>query len=175
VREFEDSEFGVRHFPPPHGQARYFVRPKCSKIVTVWLADNLCTRHKLNPAKIKGRFADEYDAAQERGEVAKQGQHASHVPNENMTAAITDSASTAKSMRRARSAMLVFETRLKPYIIGIKGFPMPATITRHIPYNLAKADGGALLGQNEMTTSDTGSRSGWLGRARQSGIPRKGN
>ena len=53
-------------------------------------------------AQAKRRLADEYDAAQERGEVAVQGQHASHVPDGNMRAAVTDLGLTRKAIHKAR-------------------------------------------------------------------------
>ncbi|MDP4004140.1 hypothetical protein [Methylobacterium sp. NEAU K] len=53
-------------------------------------------------SQAKRRLADEYDAAQQRGEVAVQGQHAAHVPDGNMRAAVTDLGLTRKAIHEAR-------------------------------------------------------------------------
>lgn len=50
----------------------------------------------------KARLADEYDAAQERGEVAVQGQHGAHVPDGNMTATAADVGLSRKDIHEAR-------------------------------------------------------------------------
>ena len=66
VREFEDSEFGVRHFPLPP-ITPLFCAAKCNKTVTAGSPIICAHPHKLSPAKTTGRCADEYDAAQARG------------------------------------------------------------------------------------------------------------
>jgi hypothetical protein len=48
------------------------------------------------------RLADEYDAAQERGELSVQGQHKSHVPSENMRASNEDIGLSRKTVFEAR-------------------------------------------------------------------------
>jgi hypothetical protein len=55
-------------------------------------------------AQAKRRLADEYDAAQERGEVAKLGsnQHEEGVPHGNTLATVTDLGLTRKQVHEAR-------------------------------------------------------------------------
>jgi hypothetical protein len=53
-------------------------------------------------AQAKRRLADEYDAAQERGEASAQGQHGAHVPNENMRATTSDLGLSRKAIHEAR-------------------------------------------------------------------------
>lgn len=53
-------------------------------------------------ALAKRRLADEYDAAQERGEVSKRGQHKSHIPDGNMRADVDDIGLTSKQIHEAR-------------------------------------------------------------------------
>jgi hypothetical protein len=50
----------------------------------------------------KCRLADEYDAAQERGEVKKHGRRKSDIPNENITPDVTDIGLTSKQVHEAR-------------------------------------------------------------------------
>jgi hypothetical protein len=56
----------------------------------------------LIEAGAKRRLADEYDAAQKRGEVSVQGQHGDHVPAENMRATAADIGLTRKQVHEAR-------------------------------------------------------------------------
>jgi predicted nucleotidyltransferase len=56
------------------------------------------TRHGL----AKRRLADEYDAAQERGELSVKGQHGVHVPNKNMRATAADVGLSRKEPHEAR-------------------------------------------------------------------------
>lgn len=53
-------------------------------------------------AMAKRRLADEYDAAQARGEVAVRGQHGSHVPDGNMVATAADLGLSRKEVHEAR-------------------------------------------------------------------------
>lgn len=50
----------------------------------------------------KWRLADEYDAAQERGEVRQPGQRNSNIPNENISSVVTDIGLTSKQIHEAR-------------------------------------------------------------------------
>ena len=50
----------------------------------------------------KQRLADEYDAAQERGEVSVQGQHGAHAPNGNMRGTAADLGLSRKDIFEAR-------------------------------------------------------------------------
>src|ERR1700751_3140577 len=50
----------------------------------------------------KCRLADEYDVAQERGEVKKHGRRKSDIPNENITPDVTDIGLTSKQVHEAR-------------------------------------------------------------------------
>jgi NADH:ubiquinone oxidoreductase subunit E len=53
-------------------------------------------------AGAKRRLADEYDAAQVRGEVSAKGQHGAHVPDENMRATAADLGLSRKDIHEAR-------------------------------------------------------------------------
>ena len=53
-------------------------------------------------AQAKRRLADEYDAAQERGEISVRGQHGSHVPDGNMRGTVEDIGLTRKAIHEAR-------------------------------------------------------------------------
>jgi hypothetical protein len=56
----------------------------------------------LIESNAKRRLAEEYEAAQDRGEVSVQGQHGDHVPGENMKATVTDIGLTRKEVHDAR-------------------------------------------------------------------------
>ena len=53
-------------------------------------------------ARAQCRLADEYDAAQERGEAAKPGDRTSNIPNENNGAKVADIGLTSKIVHEAR-------------------------------------------------------------------------
>jgi hypothetical protein len=53
-------------------------------------------------ARAQSRLADEYDAAQERGEVKKHGRKKSDIPNENITSTVEDIGLTSKQVHEAR-------------------------------------------------------------------------
>lgn len=53
-------------------------------------------------AQAKRRLADEYDAAQERGEVAANGQRGKAVPDGNSLATVSDLGLTRKAIHEAR-------------------------------------------------------------------------
>ncbi|SFI85475.1 hypothetical protein [Methylobacterium brachiatum] len=53
-------------------------------------------------AQAKRRLADEYDAAQERGEVAANGQRGKAVPDGNSLATVADLGLTRKAIHEAR-------------------------------------------------------------------------
>jgi hypothetical protein len=72
-------------------------------------------------ALAKRRLADEYDAAQERGEVSSQRRHPSHVPDENMRAASADLGLTRKDIYEARQIRDA-EERCQAFF----GLPFPA-------------------------------------------------
>src|SRR4051812_1672499 len=55
----------------------------------------------LIDSQAKRRLADEYDAAQGRGEVSVRGQHGDHVPDENMRATVADLSLTRKQVHEA--------------------------------------------------------------------------
>jgi hypothetical protein len=60
-------------------------------------ADAIAIEHRA-----LSRLADEYDAAQARGELSVQGQHKSHVPSENMRASNEDIGISRKTVFEAR-------------------------------------------------------------------------
>jgi hypothetical protein len=61
-------------------------------------------KQTVKKARAKARLADEYDAAQQRGEVRRHGNYRkSDVPNENITPTVTDIGPARKQVHEARN------------------------------------------------------------------------
>lgn len=67
-------------------------------------------------AQAKHRLADEYDAAQERGDVARldSNQHQQRAPHENTLATVADLGLTGKAIHEARQLRDVAHDRTRP-------------------------------------------------------------